>query len=209
VVQGARALFTDCQGPGTKTARGVLGHRRPRYSTVRMSLRRRPWIPLLAASVLLGACGPVHSPPAGYEATCYGGNYRKTYVNSVTFVTFIVQAPERDWARLSELLASYGRAQGVTVFDTSLIRDNVHYFGVSLCDAEGLFLYASKQNWVTSDTYDPRPGSVEILVSAYANHDRWRSFAESFAKHLEDSWSGAVAVSWQPAPAAAPPSTAR
>jgi len=173
-----------------------------------MRWHRRSWIPILAASAL-GACEPVHPPPAGYEQTCYGGNYRKTYVDSVTFVTFLVQAPERDWGELSALLTRYGRAQEVEVFDTSLVRDNVHYFGVSLCHDEGLFLYASKQNWVKSDSYDPHPDSVNIIVSGYANHDRWRSFAESFAKYLGENWRGSVAVSWQPAPAAPPPSAAK
>ena len=174
-----------------------------------MRWRRRPWIPVLAATALLTACEPVHSPPPGYEKTCYGGNYRKTYTNSITFVTFLVQAPEKDWAALSSFLTRYGQAKSVEVFDTSLILDNVHYFGVSLCHDEGLFLYAAKQNWVKSGNYDPHPDSVEIMVSAYENHDRWRGFAESFAKHLDENWGGEVAVSWQPAPAAPPASAAK
>src|SRR5262245_33535105 len=119
-------------------------------------------LPILAATVLIASCEPVHPPPVGYEKSCYGGNYKKTYLNSHTFVTFLVQAPEQEWPKLAELLGSFGRARKVQVFDTSLIQDNVHLFGVSLCDAEGLFVYASKQNWLSNKPYDPHPESVSI-----------------------------------------------
>ena len=46
-------------------------------------------------------------------------------------------------------------------------------------------------------------------LSIAENHDRWRSFAESFAKHLDENWGGEVAVSWQPAPAARPAPAAK
>jgi len=174
-----------------------------------MRTSRHSWIPFVAAGALLSGCGPVHTPPAGYEKNCYGGNYQKTYVNSRTFVTFLVDAPEPEWPKLAELLVSYGRKQQVQVFDTSLISDNVHYFGVSLCDAGGLFVYASKQNWQINKPYDPRPDKVSILVSAYANHERWRPLAVDFAGHLERHWEGEVAVSWQPESAPAPKSAAR
>jgi hypothetical protein len=174
-----------------------------------MITSRRCLIAIPAAIVLLGACEPVTPPPPGYEKNCYGGNYNKTYVNSRTFVTFLVHAPESDWPALAELLTGFGRAQQVQVFDTSLIQPNVHIFGISLCHAEGLFIYASKQNWLENKPYDPRPDMVNIMASAYANHDRWRTLAVALAEQLEQGWSGEVAVSWQPESAAAQQSGAK
>lgn len=173
-----------------------------------MRTSQRLWIPLLAVTTLV-ACEPVHLPPAGYEKTCYGGNYRKTYLNSRTFVTLLVHAPESEWPKLAELIAGFGRARNVQVFDTSRIQDNLHFFGVSLCDVDGLFVYASKQNWRSNQPYDPNPESVNIMVSAYANHERWRPLAVELASHLDQHWTGDVAVSWQPEPAPSQSSAAR
>jgi hypothetical protein len=173
-----------------------------------MRASRHSWIPVVAASALLSGCEPVHPPPAGYEKNCYGGNYKKTYVKSRTFVTFLVHAPESEWPKLGQLLDGFGRAHRVQVFDTSLIQDNVHLFSISLCDADGLFVYASKQNWQNSKTYDPNPQAVSIRVSAYANHERWRPLAVDLAGHLEKHWEGEVAVSWQPEPGLTPQSAA-
>lgn len=163
----------------------------------------------MAASALLAGCEPVHTPPAGYEKNCYGGNYERTYLQSRTFVTFLVHAPESDWPRLAELLIRFGQARNVQVFDTSLLQQNLNFFGVSLCDADGLFVYASKQNWRTNKPYDPHPEAVNILVSAYANHDRWRPLAVDLAGHLEQHWTGDVAVSWQPEPPPSQPTAAK
>jgi hypothetical protein len=172
-------------------------------------MHRRCLMAVPAAIVLLGACEPVQPPPAGYEKNCYGGNYQRTYLKSRTFVTFLVHAPESEWPQLAKLLVDFGRARNLQVFDTSIMQENLHFFGVSLCDADGLFVYAAKQNWRINKPYDPWPDKVNMLISAYANHERWQPLAEELTSHLQQNWKGEVAVSWQPEPATTPTSAAK
>jgi hypothetical protein len=173
-------------------------------------MRTRPciWIPALAAILAFAGCKPSEPPQSDYESACYGGDYHKSQLDSFTFVTVDVRAPERDWPRLRDLLMDYGIAKNLYVFNTSLNQESVHVFDIALCDPGGLYVHASKQNWTNATAYDPNPGSVNIIVSAYALHERWRPFAREITAQLEQSWPDKVSVSWRPGRPPASPSTA-
>jgi hypothetical protein len=157
-----------------------------------MSRRLPPLIAITA--VLLAACGPAHSPPAGFEAACYGGDYKKHLNGAQRLRLMVVQAKEADWPELARDMTAAGKALGLQTFDVSTHEDFIHTIEVHLCSSQGLEMFADQRRWLGEHAEAPNANrnfnEVPIAVYTYTTspHYDWKRASDELLRRLESKW---------------------
>jgi hypothetical protein len=151
-----------------------------------------------AISVMSGCEQPFDKTPPGFAEACYGGRdgAAKNWVCSDDRLVLSVEGKESDWPNLAKIVADFGRARGLEVFDTSSnVPNYVRTLEVNVCSSRGLFLLMDKRIYSGQSTIDER-NKITTHLRTYDKRFDWKPLAEQFVATFRQNWSGAVQLEW-------------
>jgi hypothetical protein len=137
------------------------------------------------------ACGNGRSTaPPGFVEACYGGrdNMQRFVAFSDRRVAITVDATEKDWPALTEIVTQVAEEHGLEFFDTSESGPDLRAVMVFACHASGILLSLDKRIWTAA----PDPGSlrdkVDVSLYTYRPGARFEPIARSLETKLLAAW---------------------
>jgi hypothetical protein len=149
----------------------------------------------------VGGCEqPFDRTPPGYAEACYGGKAqaKQNWVCAEDRLLVTTSGTEQEWPALGQIVADFGRSQSLEVFDTSTnIPEYVRSLEISVCSADGLFLYLDKRIWHRAHL-NQDGDTIDIALRTYRNSYPWQPLSEQFVSVLRDKWPHPIETKWPP-----------
>jgi hypothetical protein len=106
---------------------------------------------------------------------------------------------ESQWPQLHDDLEALGQELGLDVFDSSLYLEHVDVFGMGICDAHGLFLYADGRDW-HQGPFAGDYGGVTLSLHTHNNSGYdWRPVADALVELVQRKWMQMAKIDWRDA----------
>jgi len=154
------------------------------------------------AAVFLAACGgPRDTAPPGYVEACYGG--RENMPRYVAFsnrrVAITLDATEKDWPALTDIVKQVAAEHGLQVFDTSESGPHLRAVMVSACDPSGISLMLDKRIWTANPDPEFQRGKVVVALYTYRPEARFEPIGDALVTKLQAAWKDNAKVERFPA----------
>jgi hypothetical protein len=139
---------------------------------------------------LAAACGRTSTAPPGFVDACYGGseNMARNLAFSDRRVTITLDATEKDWPALTEIVKQVAQEHGLQFFDTSERGPSLRAVMVYACHASGIFVTLDKRIWAAAPDPESRRDKVDISLYTYRPEAEFEPIAGSLEKKLQAAW---------------------
>jgi hypothetical protein len=154
------------------------------------------------AAAFVVACGNARSTaPPGFVEACYGG--RENMPRYVAFsdrrVAITLDATEKDWPALTDIVRQIAEEHGLQFFDTSESGPSLRAVMVYACHASGIFLSLDKQIWTAAPEPETRRDKVDVSLYTYRPDARFEPIARTLETRLQAAWKNRAKVERFPA----------
>lgn len=149
---------------------------------------------LLALTLFLASCGGSVSAPPGYVDACYGGNFSKNLTNKAPILVALLDIPDDQWSRLTDILQNVSSRHGLEIFNDTRRERYLSMLSISLCSSRGVFVLVDRRVFRDAKGHVVSSSPLTLQVYAYRDERSWNALAEELEAALKAEWPGKVEV---------------
>lgn len=114
-------------------------------------------------------------------------------------VAITLDATEKDWPALADIVKQVAAEHGLQVFDTSESGPHLRAVMVAACHASGISLMLDKRIWTSNPDPEFQRGKVVVALYTYRPEARFEPIGDSLVTKLEAAWKNHAKVERFPA----------
>lgn len=144
----------------------------------------------LALTPFLASCGGSASAPPGYIDACYGGDFSRNLTNKAPILVALLDIPDDQWPRLTEILQGIGSRHGLEIFNDTRREQYLSMLSISLCSSQGVFVLVDRRVFRDTKGHVISSSPLTLQMYAYRNEKSWGELAQELEATLKTAWPG-------------------